>query len=360
VIQAFFVKSMETGDMKTFLTVAFAATLLASAGAVHADTVSGAGSTFAAPLYAKWAEGWKRSSGNDLNYQGIGSGGGIKQIEAKTVDFAGSDKPLTQEVLNQYGLYQFPTAIGGVVPMINIPGVAAGKLHLSGEVLALIFMGKITAWNDPQIAKLNPGLGLPALPITVVHRSDGSGTTFIFTTYLSQVSPEWKSALGANDAVQWPTGLGGKGNDGVSAFVKQTAGAIGYVEYAYVIKTSANYALVQSHDGTWPSPKASAFSAAAAGADWAHAPGNYLMITNQPGANAWPISGATFAILYKTDGDAAKRADVLKFFDYGYKTGDFNAADLAFVPMPGTVKAMIRQQWETEITSGGKPVYVSK
>ena len=346
--------------MKTILTVALAAALLTSTAAVaQADTISGAGSTFAAPLYAKWAEGWKRTSNNALNYQGIGSGGGIKQIEAKTVDFAGSDKPLTQQVLAQYGLYQFPTAIGGVVPMINIPGVEAGKLHLSGEVLARIFMGTITTWNDPQITKLNPGLALPGLPITVVHRSDGSGTTFIFTTYLSQVSPEWKSKLGANDAVEWPTGLGGKGNDGVSAFVKQTAGSIGYVEFAYVMKTGANYALVQSHDGTWPAPKAPAFAAAAAGADWAHAPGNYLMITNQPGANAWPISGATFAILYKTDGDAAKRADVLKFFDYGYKTGDFNAADLQFVPMPAAVKAMVRQQWSSEITAGGKAVYVS-
>jgi phosphate transport system substrate-binding protein len=346
--------------MKTYLTVAFAATLLASTSAVHADTVSGAGSTFAAPLYAKWAEGWKASSGNDLNYQGIGSGGGIKQIEAKTVDFAGSDKPLTQEVLNQYGLYQFPTAIGGVVPMINIPGVAPGKLHLSGEVLARIYLGMITVWNDPQIAKLNPGLALPGLPITVVHRSDGSGTTFIYTTYLSQVSPEWKAKLGASDAVEWPVGLGGKGNDGVSAFVKQTAGSIGYVEYAYIMKTGADYALVQSHDGTWPMPTAPAFAEAAAKADWAHAPGNYLMITNQPGANAWPISGATFAIVYKTDGDATKRADVLKFFDFGFKTGDADAASLQFVPMPASVKTMIRQQWTTEITEGGKPVYVSK
>ena len=348
--------------MKTLMTVALAATLLASTSAVQAaDTISGAGSTFAAPLYAKWAEGWKATTSNALNYQGIGSGGGIKQIEAKTVDFAGSDKPLTQDVLNQYGLYQFPTAIGGVVPMINIPGVSPGKLHLSGEVLALIFMGKITTWNDPRITSINPGLALPGLPITVVHRSDGSGTTFIFTTYLSQVSPEWKSALGASDAVQWPTGLGGKGNDGVSAFVKQTMGSIGYVEYAYVMKTGATYALVQSHDGSWPMPTASAFSAAAAGADWAHAPGNYLMITNQPGANAWPISGATFAILYKKDGDAAKRADVLKFFDFGFKTGDTAAANLAYVPMPGTVKAMIRKQWATEITvDGKKPVYVSK
>ncbi len=347
--------------MKTIMTVALAAALLTSTAAVaQADTISGAGSSFAAPLYAKWAEGWKRTTNNALNYQAIGSGGGIKQIEAKTVDFAGSDKPLTQDVLNQYGLYQFPTAIGGVVPMINIPGVAAGKLHLSGEVLAQIFMGTITTWNDPRITKLNPGLAIPGLPITVVHRSDGSGTTFIFTTYLSQVSAEWKSKLGANDTVEWPTGLGGKGNDGVSAFVKQTAGSIGYVEYAYVIKTAANYALVQSHDGTWPLPKAAAFASAAAGADWAHAPGNYLMITNQPGANSWPISGATFAILYKTDGDAAKRADVLKFFDYGYKTGDFNAADLQFVPMPAAVKTMVRQQWATEVTSGGKPVYVSK
>jgi phosphate transport system substrate-binding protein len=342
------------------MTVALAGVLLASTSAVQADTISGAGSTFAAPLYAKWAEGWKRTSGNALNYQGIGSGGGIKQIEAKTVDFAGSDKPLTQEVLNQYGLYQFPTAIGGVVPMINIPGVDAGKLHLSGEVLAQIFMGSIKTWNDPKITALNPGVALPGLPITVVHRSDGSGTTFIFTTYLSQVSPEWKAKLGANDAIEWPTGLGGKGNDGVSAFVKQTVGAIGYVEYAYVMKTGAKYALVQSHDGTWPKPTAPAFAAAAAGADWAHAPGNYLMITNQPGANAWPISGATFAIVYRKETDAAKRADVLKFFDYGFKTGDTDAANLQFVPMPATVKTMIRAQWKTQVTvDGKKPVYVS-
>jgi phosphate transport system substrate-binding protein len=342
------------------MTVALAGVVLASTSAVQADTISGAGSTFAAPLYAKWAEGWKRTSGNALNYQGIGSGGGIKQIEAKTVDFAGSDKPLTQEVLNQYGLYQFPTAIGGVVPMINIPGVDAGKLHLSGEVLAQIFMGSIKTWNDPKITALNPGVALPGLPITVVHRSDGSGTTFIFTTYLSQVSPEWKAKLGANDAIEWPTGLGGKGNDGVSAFVKQTVGAIGYVEYAYVMKTGAKYALVQSHDGTWPKPTAPAFAAAAAGADWAHAPGNYLMITNQPGANAWPISGATFAIVYRKETDAAKRADVLKFFDYGFKTGDTDAANLQFVPMPATVKTMIRAQWKTQVTvDGKKPVYVS-
>jgi phosphate transport system substrate-binding protein len=346
--------------MKTIYTVALAAALLTTAAVAQADTISGAGSTFAAPLYAKWAEGWKATSNNALNYQGIGSGGGIKQIEAKTVDFAGSDKPLTQEVLNQYGLYQFPTAIGGVVPMINIPGVSPGKLHLSGEVLAQIYMGTVKVWNDPRITALNPGVALPGLPITVVHRSDGSGTTFIFTTYLSQVSPEWKSKLGANDAVEWPTGLGGKGNDGVSAFVKQTIGSIGYVEYAYVMKTGATYALVQSHDGTWPKPDAPAFAEAAAKADWAHAPGNYLMITNQPGANAWPISGATFAILYKTDGDAAKRADVLKFFDFGFKTGDTDAANLQYVPMPMVVKTMIRKQWTSQITASGKPVYVSK
>ncbi len=348
--------------MMKLLSAAFAAALLTStayATVASADTISGAGSSFAAPLYAKWAEGYKRATGSQLNYQAIGSGGGIKQIQAKTVDFAGSDKPLTQDVLNQYGLYQFPTAIGGVVPMINLPGVAAGQLKLTGPVLADIYLGKITMWNAPEIAKLNPGLKLPGLPITVVHRSDGSGTTFIFTTYLSQVDGEWKQKVGASDAVEWPVGLGGKGNDGVSAFVKQTAGSIGYVEYAYVIKTAANYALVQSHDGTWPKPTAPAFAAAAAGADWAHAPGNYLMIVNQPGANAWPISGATFAILYKSEGDAAKRANVLKFFDYGFKTGDFNAADLQYVPMPANVKTMIRQQWKQNITAGGKPVYVS-
>lgn len=346
--------------MMKFLAATLAtAMLLAPVASNAADTISGAGATFPAPLYAKWAEGYKRTTGNQLNYQAIGSGGGIKQIEAKTVDFGATDKPLTQDVLDQYGLYQFPTVIGGVVPAINIPGVPTGKLKLPGSVLADIFLGNITMWNDPAITKWNAGLNIPALPITVVHRSDGSGTSFLFTSYLSIASADWKAKVGANDTVEWPTGVGGKGNDGIAALVRGTAGSIGYVEYAYVMKTAINYALVASHDATWPVPTAKAFAAATAGADWAHAPGNYLLVLNQPGANAWPITGATFILLYKNQANAAKGAAVLKFFDYGYKNGDFNANDLFYVPLPTAVKSMVRKQWAENVKSNGTPVYTS-
>ncbi len=344
---------------KTLAVALVAALTLCTAAAQAGDTISGAGATFPAPLYAKWAEGYKRSTGIQLNYQAIGSGGGIKQIEAKTVDFGASDKPLTLDEQNQYGLYQFPTVIGGVVPAINIPGVPTGKLKLPGAVLADIFMGKITMWNDPAITKWNAGLDLPALPITVVHRSDGSGTTFLFTSYLSIASSDWKANVGANDSVEWPVGVGGAKNDGVAALVRGTAGAIGYVEYAYVMKTQIAYALVASHDATWPQPTAANFKAATAGADWAHAPGNYVLVLNQPGANAWPITGATFILVYKNQPDAAKAAAVLKFFDFAYKSGDFNANDLFYVPLPAEVKSMIRKQWAQNVTSNGSPVYVS-
>ena len=345
--------------MMKFLSAALAALLMTTSVAHAADSISGAGATFPAPLYAKWAEGYKRTTGNQLNYQAIGSGGGIKQIEAKTVDFGATDKPLTQAEQDQYGLFQFPTVIGGVVPAINVPGIPTGKLKLSGATLADIFLGKITIWNDPAIQKYNPGMALPALPITVVHRSDGSGTTFLFTSYLSIASAEWKSSVGASDAVEWPTGVGGAKNDGVAALVRGTAGSIGYVEYAYVMKTGINYALVASHDATWPQPKAAAFAAATANADWAHAPGNYLLVLNQPGANAWPITGATFILVYKDQPNPAKAAAVLKFFDYGYKSGDFNANDLFYVPLPAAVKSMVRKQWAANVKSNGQPVYVS-
>ncbi len=348
--------------MMKLLSATVAVALLTStafAGVASADTITGAGATFPAPLYAKWAEGYKRATGNQLNYQAIGSGGGIKQIEAKTVDFGATDKPLTQAEQDQYGLYQFPTVIGGVVPAVNVPGVPTGKIKLPGSVLADIFLGKITMWNDPAITKWNAALNLPALPITVVHRSDGSGTTFLFTSYLGIASAEWKQKVGANDAVDWPTGVGGAKNDGVAALVRQTPGAIGYVEYAYVMKTGISYALVASKDATWPQPNAAAFKAATAGADWAHAPGNYLLVLNQPGANSWPITGATFILVYKNQADGKKAANVLKFFDYGYKDGDFNAADLFYVPLPAQVKAMVRQQWTQNVKSNGQPVYVS-
>ncbi|USI71969.1 phosphate ABC transporter substrate-binding protein PstS [Sphingomonas morindae] len=340
---------------KTFVALAGVAAM-AGTTAFAAD-ISGAGATFPAPIYAKWAEAYKAQTGVGLNYQAIGSGGGIKQIKAKTVDFGASDKPLKPEDLSASGLYQFPTVMGGVVPVVNLPGIAPGQLKLTGPLLAAIFYGQIKSWNDANIARINPGLKLPALPITVVHRSDGSGTSFLFTSYLAMKSKAWGEKVGASDTVSWPVGLGGKGNDGVSAFVKQTQGAIGYVEYAYAKQNKATYALVQNKVGRFPQPDAPAFAAAAAGAKWAAAPGNYLLLLDQPGANAWPITGATFILVYKDQSNPAQGAQVLKFFDWAYKSGDQAAASLDYVPLPAPVKALMRKQWLTNVTAGGKPVY---
>ena len=323
--------------------------------------ISGAGATFPAPIYSHWAEAYKGQSGVSLNYQPIGSGGGIKQIKAKTVDFGASDKPLKPDELAAAGLYQFPTVVGGVVPAINVPGIASGQLKLTGPLLADMFQGAVKAWNDPRIAALNPGLKLPALPITPVHRSDGSGTTFLFTTYLAGQSPVFAQKIGASDSVSWTSGLGGKGNDGVAAFVRQTAGSIGYVEYAYARQNNIALALIQNRAGQYPAPDASAFSAAAAGADWAHAPGNYLLLLNQPAANAWPITGATFILVYRQPADGARAASVLKFFDWAYSNGDAAAAKLAYVPLPAAVKALVRQQWSSEIKGAdGKAIWAAK
>ncbi len=326
---------------------------------VASTAISGAGATFPAPLYASWAEKYKTSNGTTLNYQAIGSGGGIKQIEAGTVDFGASDKPLKPEELDKNGLYQFPTVMGGIVPLVNLAGVEPGKLKLSGPLLADIFLGKVAKWNDPAIAALNPDIKLPALPITVVHRSDGSGTSFLFTTYLSSQSPDWQSKVGASDAVEWPIGMGGKGNDGVAAFVKQTVGSIGYVEYAYAKKNGGIYTLLKNKAGNFPQPAAPAFAAAASSADWTKAAGNYILLLDQPGADAWPLTGATFILVHKTQADAAKGAAVLKFFDWAYKNGDSAAGDLDYVPMPDTVKAMVRQQW-AGVQASGKPVYTAQ
>ena len=328
------------------------------AGAATAQTMTGAGATFPAPVYTAWAQAYKAATGSELNYQAIGSGGGIRQIKAKTVDFGASDKPLQAGELTAAGLIQFPTVIGGVVPIVNIPGVAAGQLKLSGAVLGEIFLGHIKRWDDAQIARLNGGRKLPAMPITVVHRSDGSGTSFIFTSYLSSTSANWARSVGANDSVNWPTGLGGKGNDGVAAFVKQTAGSIGYVEYVYARKDKVAYTLVQNKAGQFPQPDPVSFGAAAAGAPWGRAPGNYVLLINQPGAKAWPISGATFILVYKNPTNPAATANALKFFDWAYKNGDAKANQLDYVPMPAAVKGMIRKQW-LQVTAGGKPVYVS-
>lgn len=342
--------------------LALVALALASCGGGGADkgstrNISGAGATFPASIYQKWSEGYRQSTKIGLNYQAIGSGGGIKQIKANTVDFGASDKPLKPEELEKAGLYQFPTVVGGVVPIINIEGLKPGELKLTGALLGDIFLGKVKSWNDPAITTLNPGVKLPSKPITVVHRSDGSGTTFLFTTYLAGQNPEWKEKAGASDAISWPTGLAGKGNDGVAAFVKQTAGSIGYVEYAYAQQNGSSFAQMQNKAGNFVTPNAANFAAAAEGADWANAPGNYLLLLDQPGANAWPITGATFILLHRESRDAGMAQGVLKFFDWAYANGDAAAGQLDYVPLPANVKDMVRKQWTTELKADGKPVW---
>jgi phosphate transport system substrate-binding protein len=327
------------------------------ASAASAATITGAGATFPAPVYAKWAEAYKAQTGTALNYQAIGSGGGIKQITASTVDFGATDKPLKPDDLATGGLVMFPTVIGGVVPVMNLPGIRAGQIKLTGPQLADIYRGVIKRWNDPLIAKTNAGVALPNLPITVVHRSDGSGTSFVFTTYLSMKAAHWASEVGANDSVKWPTGLGGKGNDGVAAMVKQTEGAIGYVEYAYAKQNSMTYALMQNKAGKFVTPQAANFRAAAANAKWSAAPGFYLLLLDQPGADAWPITAATFILVHAKQEDAAKGREVLSFFDWCYKNGDPAADSLDYVPLPAQVKTLIRASWNKVVGPDGKPVY---
>jgi phosphate transport system substrate-binding protein len=326
-----------------------------------AGSITGAGATFPAPVYTKWAEAYRAQTGQGLNYQAIGSGGGIRQIQTKTVDFGASDKPLKPEELDKAGLYQFPMVMGGVVPVVNVPGIAPGQLKLTGALLGDIFLGAVKTWDDPAIKALNPGVTLPHLPISVVHRADGSGTSFLFTSYLAMKNPAWASKVGASDSVQWPVGLGGKGNDGVAAFVKQTIGSVGYVEYAYAKQNKLAHVLLQNHDGAFAAPTAEGFSAAAHGADWTKAPGNYLLLLDQPGATAWPITGATFILVYKKPTDAARAAAVLKFFDWAYTSGDATAAGLDYVPMPAKVKDMVRKQWAENIKGpDGSSVYPAK
>ncbi len=334
------------------------AAVLALGTAVQAADITGAGATFPAPVYSKWAEAYKKATGVGLNYQAIGSGGGIRQINANTVDFGASDKPLKPDALNEGGLVQFPTVIGGVVPVMNVPGLQPGQLKLTGGLLADIYLGAIKKWNDPRIATVNPGVNLPNLPITVVHRSDGSGTSFVFTTYLSIKSPAWASQVGANDAVQWPTGLGGKGNDGVAALVKQTVGSIGYVEYAYALQNHMTHAQMQNRAGAFVQPTAANFAAAAARADWAHAPGYYLVLVDQAGPNAWPITAATFILMHKQQAKAENAQQVLKFFDWAYKNGNPAAQQLDYIPLPDAVKEQVRKTWAANIKGpNGAAVY---
>jgi phosphate transport system substrate-binding protein len=321
------------------------------AGAVSAQEITGAGASFPAPIYAKWASDYNKATGVRVNYQSIGSGGGIKQIDSKTVDFGASDMPQTDEVLKSKGQVQFPTVIGGVVPVINVKGIEPGQLKLTGQVLGDIFLGKIAKWNDPAIKALNPTLALPDTAIAPVRRADGSGTTFIFTNYLSKVNAEWKSKVGEGTAVNWPVGAGGKGNEGVSAFVNRLPNSIGYVEYSYVKQNKMNFAILQNAAGTFVKPEDDAFKAAAAGADWNKS--FYQILTNSTGKDAWPISGATFILMHAKQDKPANGTEVLKFFNWAYANGGKAAADLDYVPLPAPVIAMIQKSWgEIKDTSG--------
>ncbi len=311
--------------------------------------ITGAGATFPYPIYAKWAEAYKAKTGNGMNYQSIGSGGGIKQIQAKTVHFGASDKPLTPEELNKGGLMQFPAIIGGVVPVVNIEGIKPGELKLTGPVIADIYLGKVKTWNDAAIASPNPGLKLPGDAITVVRRSDGSGTTFLFTDYLSKVSPDWKAKVGADAAVSWPEGVGGKGNEGVSAYVQRIKGSIGYVEYAYAKRNKMSHAQLKNKDGQFVQPDDDTFQAAAAYADWAKAPGFYEILTNEPGKTSWPITGASFILMHKVQADSVKGSEVLRFFEWALKNGQKTATELDYVPIPAPVIALIENAWRKEL-----------
>ena len=319
--------------------------------------ITGAGATFPYPIYAKWAEAYRAKTGNKLNYQSIGSGGGIRQIQNKTVDFGASDMPLKPEELDKIGLLQFPTVVGGDVPVINLPGIKPGGLKLTGPVLADIYLGKIRKWNSQDIASLNSGVKLPDQDITVVHRSDGSGTTFIWVNYLSKVSQEWKDKVGEGTSVNWPVGVGGKGNEGVASYVQRIKGAIGYVEYAYALQNRLTHTLVRNRDGSFVAPNIETFKAAAAGAQWDKAPGMYLILTDQPGKKSWPISGATFILVYKVQAKADRAKEVLKFFDWAYLDGDKLAQDLDYVPLPDSVVKLIQFSWRSQIKDvSGKPV----
>jgi phosphate transport system substrate-binding protein len=346
--------------LSRILLPAATAAVLCAAVATHAAEISGAGATFPYPIYAKWAEAYKEKSGTSMNYQSIGSGGGIKQIEAKTVDFGASDMPLTPDKLQADGLQQFPMVMGGVVPVVNLAGIKPGELKLDGKVLAGMYLGTITNWNDKAIAALNPGVNLPDKAIATVHRSDGSGTNFIFTHYLSSIDPDFKSKIGENTSVEFPGGLGGKGNEGVAALAGRTDGAIGYVEYAYALQNKMTYALLKNQAGNFVSPNSSTFQAAAANADWSKAPGFYLLLTDQPGKDSWPITGATFILMHHQQAKPDTAREVLSFFDWAYHNGGQLAEQLDYVPMPATVVGAVETSWKTIVGPDGKPVWTGK
>lgn len=344
---------------KFAFTAAFAAMTMVAAGTTtgQAADITGAGATFPFPIYAKWAEAYKAATGIGLNYQSIGSGGGIRQIRAKTVDFGATDAPVKGEELTRDGMIQFPAVMGGLVPAINVAGIGQRGLKITGPLLAEIYMGTIKKWNDPKIVALNPGVTLPDATINVVYRSDGSGTTFVWTEYLSMVSPEWKSKIGTNTSVQWPVGVGGRGNEGVSGTVRQIANSIGYVEYAYAKQNNLAYALVQNRAGNFPVPDDKTFQAAAAEAQWESMPGFGISLNDQPFPNAWPIVSATFILMYAKPADPARSQAALKFFDWAFTNGDKLALELEYVPLPEPVKAKVRASWKGIVDNTGKPIF---
>jgi phosphate transport system substrate-binding protein len=325
---------------------------------VSAADMTGAGATFPYPIYAKWAEMYKKASGNGLNYQSVGSGAGIKQIKAKTVDFGASDMPLSAAELNEAGLFQFPAIMGGVVTIVNLPGIAPGQMKLTGPVLADIYLGKITKWNAPEIAVLNPGVKLPDDEITVVHRADSSGTSFLFTDFLSKTNPDFKAKIGSGTAVKWATGVGGKGNEGVAANVQRIKGAIGYVEWAYAKKNKMSHTQLKNKDGVFLQPDDDAFKAAAAGAEWTKTPGFAIVLTDAAGKASWPITGVSYILMHKSQADGAKGKEVLKFFDWSFKNGTAAAAELDYVPMPESVTKLVDAAWKSNLKDGaGKAIW---
>jgi phosphate transport system substrate-binding protein len=328
------------------------------AGTVSAADLTGAGATFPYPIYSKWAEAYNAATGIGLNYQSIGSGGGIKQIKAKTVDFGASDMPLKQEELDKEGLMQFPAIIGGVVPVVNLDGVAPGQLKLTSDVITNIHLGKITKWNDKAIADLNPGVALPAIPVVVIHRADSSGTTFLWTDFLSKTNADFKAVIGSGTTVKWPTGVGGKGNEGVAAQVQRIKGAFGYVEYAFAKRNKIAHAQLKNRDGNFVQPSDDTFKAAAAGADWANAPGFYLVLTNQSGKDAWPATGASFIIMHRQQPDALTGRAILKFFDWSFKNGGKMSEELEYVHLPPALIKQINEQWKTQLKDpSGKSIW---
>jgi phosphate transport system substrate-binding protein len=340
-------------------------TVLATAGVIAAATlvpakaadISGAGATFPYPIYAKWADEYKKVTGNGLNYQSIGSGGGIKQIKAKTVTFGASDAPLPGKELDETGLAQFPMVMGGIVPVVNLDGVKPGELTIDGPTLAKIFLGDIKTWNDPAIKKLNPRVQLPSQAIAIVHRSDGSGTTYNFAYYLADVSPDWKSKVGVNTSVQWPSGIGAKGNEGVANNVGNTKGSIGYVEYAYAKQNKLTFTKMVNRAGKTVAPTSEAFQAAAANANWKSQPGYGVILANQPGDSSWPMTAATWILVYKQPSDIVATGEALKFFAWAYKNGGKAAEELDYVPMPANVVTDIEKSWIEIKDASGKPVF---